>query len=170
MGAELGATSSIFPFDEPMARYLRGTDRSQLADLAERHVQLLTADPEVEAEPHRFFEKVIEIDLSTLEPQIVGPHTPDLARPVSHLAAEVKEKGYPEELSAVLQFNSDLTGWYRAQILGCSDVTTDWPADHFGLLPTNDVGLSRGDVAAAIDTCNRFQPTANLPGRGEACF
>jgi aconitate hydratase len=102
MGAELGATGSIFPFDETMARYLRGTERAALADLASTHRHLLSADPEVESAPERFFEKVIEIDLSTLEPQIVGPHTPDLARGISELAAEVREKGYPEKVSVAL--------------------------------------------------------------------
>jgi aconitate hydratase len=102
MGAELGATSSVFPFDESIARYLRGTERAAIADLAEKHRALLAADPEVAADPASFFERVIEIDLSTLEPQIVGPHTPDLARGISELAAEVKAKGYPERISTAL--------------------------------------------------------------------
>lgn len=102
MGAELGATASVFPFDAAMARYLRGTDRVELAALAEAHRALLSADAEVEADPGRFFDSLIEIDLSTLEPQIVGPHTPDLARPISALAAEVREKEYPETISVAL--------------------------------------------------------------------
>ncbi len=102
MGAELGATASVFPFDAAMARYLRGTERAGIAELAERHATLLGADPEVEADPERYFDRVIEIDLTTLEPQIVGPHTPDLARPISALAAEVREKGYPEQISVAL--------------------------------------------------------------------
>lgn len=102
MGAELGATGSVFPFDASMDRYLRGTDRVALADLAARYRHLLTADPEVEKNPEAFFERIVEIDLSRLEPQIVGPHTPDLARPVSRLAAEVKEKGYPDEITVAL--------------------------------------------------------------------
>jgi aconitate hydratase len=102
MGAELGATGSVFPFDAPMARYLRATDRSGLAELAERFRHLLTADPEVEKTPERFFERIVEIDLSKLEPQVVGPHTPDLARPVSRLRAEVKEKGYPDAITVAL--------------------------------------------------------------------
>ena len=87
MGAELGATTSIFPYDERMATYLKATGRGELADLANRHAELLRADPEVEADPGRFFDEVVEIDLSRLEPHVVGPHTPDLARPVSRLAA-----------------------------------------------------------------------------------
>ncbi len=102
MGAELGATTSIFPYDERLARYLKATGREELADLADRNEALLCADPEVEAKPERFFDRIVEIDLSKLEPHIVGPHTPDLARPVSRMAADVKEKGYPAQLSSCL--------------------------------------------------------------------
>jgi aconitate hydratase len=102
MGAELGATTSIFPFDSRMATYLEATERSELAKLAREHQQLLCADPEVAADPARFFDRVVEIDLSTLEPYLVGPHTPDLARRVSKIAAEATEKGYPLELSSAL--------------------------------------------------------------------
>jgi aconitate hydratase len=102
MGAELGATTSIFPFDERMATYLRATERGGLADLAEANQEIVSADPEVEADPGRFFDEVIEIDLSTLEPHIVGPHTPDLARPVSKMSSDAKEQGYPLNLTAGL--------------------------------------------------------------------
>jgi aconitate hydratase len=102
MGAELGATTSIFPYDERMASYLKATGREELADLADRNRELLAPDPEVEASPEKFFDEIVEIDLSTLEPHIVGPHTPDLARPVSKMAADVKEHGYPAELSSSL--------------------------------------------------------------------
>jgi aconitate hydratase len=102
MGAELGATTSLFPYDERMASYLKATGREEIADLAEKSRELLCADPEVEASPERFFDEIVEIDLSTLEPHIVGPHTPDLARPVSRMAADVREKGYPAKLSSCL--------------------------------------------------------------------
>jgi aconitate hydratase len=102
MGAELGATTSIFPYDERMATYLAATGREAIAKLANQQAELLRADPEVEKSPERFFEQVIEIDLSKLEPHVVGPHTPDLARPVSKLAADVKEHGYPDRLSSAL--------------------------------------------------------------------
>ena len=102
MGAELGATTSIFPFDERMATYLKATEREELADLADRHAELLRADPEVEADPGRFFDEVVEIDLSALEPHIVGPHTPDLARPVSRMARDASENGYPLRLTSAL--------------------------------------------------------------------
>jgi aconitate hydratase len=102
MGAELGATTSIFPWDERMATYLKATGREELADLAAAHAELLGPDPEVERHPERFFDELIEIDLARLEPHIVGPHTPDLARPVSRMAADVAEHRYPERLSAAL--------------------------------------------------------------------
>ncbi len=102
MGAELGATSSIFPGDDRMEAYLRATRRPELADLARAHRPLLTADPEVEKTPEKFFGRVVEIDLSRLEPHIVGPHTPDLARPVSVLARDVAAQGYPNRISAAL--------------------------------------------------------------------
>ncbi len=102
MGAELGATTSIFPYDERMGTYLRVTKRADIADAADAHRVDLKADPEVEKDPTKFFDKVIEIDLDTLEPYVVGPHTPDLARPISAFAAEIKEKGYPDKLSYAL--------------------------------------------------------------------
>ena len=91
MGAELGATTSVFPYDERMERYLRATDRGDLADLANANAALVTPDPEVAADPAPYFDRLVEIDLSTLEPHVVGPHSPDRARPISMLAAEVAD-------------------------------------------------------------------------------
>jgi aconitate hydratase A / 2-methylisocitrate dehydratase len=104
MGAELGATTSIFPYDERMAKYLAATRRGELAVLASKYVYLLTADEEVEAHPDDYFDRVVRIDLSTLEPHIVGPHSPDRARPISQLAAEVKNPSnqFVEEISSAL--------------------------------------------------------------------
>ena len=102
MGAELGATTSIFPYDERMALYLKSTGRETLVDLANQKSALLQADPEVEKDPGKYFDEIVEIDLSKLEPHIVGPHTPDLARPVSRMAADVKENGYAPNLSSAL--------------------------------------------------------------------
>ena len=102
MGAELGATTSVFPFDQKMVAYMTVTDRTDLANLASTHKDLLVADPEVYQSPEKYYDQIVEVDLSTLEPHVVGPHTPDLARPVSKLAAEAKEKGYPVELKAAL--------------------------------------------------------------------
>ena len=89
MGAELGATTSIFGYDERMERYLRATERGALADLANKSSHLLVQDDEVGKNPQDYFDRVVEIDLSKLEPLISGPHSPDRVRPISKLAAEV---------------------------------------------------------------------------------
>lgn len=102
MGAEIGATCSIFPFDEKGKDYLIATDRRDLADLAIDNIDILTADEEVLESPEDFFDQVIEIDLSTLEPHIVGPHTPDLARPISKLKDDATKNSYPMEISSAL--------------------------------------------------------------------
>ncbi|HUB11355.1 MAG TPA: aconitate hydratase [Acetobacteraceae bacterium] len=104
MGAELGATTSLFPADERMARYLRATGRAALVALMQRHLALLEPDPEVEATPEKFYDRVVELDLSRLEPHVVGPHTPDRARPVSRLAAEVADarNGFVDAIATAL--------------------------------------------------------------------
>ena len=102
MGAEIGATCSVFPYDKRMETYLNSTNREDIASLANQNVTLLTTDPEVEQHPEQFFDKVIEIDLSALEPHVVGPHTPDLARPISELSDEIDSKEYIDELSVAL--------------------------------------------------------------------
>jgi aconitate hydratase len=104
MGAELGATTSMFPYDERMAAYLRATGRGDLVPLAEQHAPLLAPDPEVEAEPEKHYDRVIRLDLSTLEPYVVGPHSPDRARPISRLAAEVADpkNGFIDAISTAL--------------------------------------------------------------------
>jgi aconitate hydratase len=102
MGAELGATTSVFPFDERIATYLRTTRREKIAELAEQYQNDLKADPEVEKDPKKFYDEIVEIDLSTLEPYIVGPHSPDVARPISQFANDIEAKGYPAKLKAAL--------------------------------------------------------------------
>ena len=102
MGAEVGATTSLFPFDDRMADYLRATDRGDLAELAQQHTSTLVADPQVGAAPQEFFDQLIEIDLSALEPMVVGPHSPDRARSMSGLGAEAQREGWPLELNAAL--------------------------------------------------------------------
>jgi aconitate hydratase len=98
MGAEVGATTSIFPFDENMAAYLRATGRPQIADRAEAILPCLQADPEVGKNPAQYYNRLIEIDLSTLEPYINGPFTPDAATPISEFAAKVKANNYPQRM------------------------------------------------------------------------
>ena len=104
MGAELGATTSMFPYDESMAEYLRATNRPWLADAADQYADMLRADPEVEADPDSYFDQVVRIDLSTLEPHVVGPHSPDRARPISEMASEVADgdNGFIDSISAAL--------------------------------------------------------------------
>ena len=102
MGAEIGATCSIFPYDERMEKYLKTTNREKIAELANKHKELLVPDPEIEQNPEKYFDKIIRIDLSTLEPHIVGPHTPDLARPISHLADDVRKNSYLDKISVAL--------------------------------------------------------------------
>jgi len=102
MGAEIGATCSIFPYDKRMETYLKSTNREDIAELANMYTELLQADPEIEKNPEKFFDKVIEIDLSTLEPHVVGPHTPDLARPISKLSDEVTTNDYIDDISVAL--------------------------------------------------------------------
>lgn len=102
MGAEVGATTSIFPFDEKSAAYLSATGRSEIAELATAIIGHLQPDPEVVANPEKYYDRVIEINLDELEPYVNGPFTPDLAWPLSEFAAKVKENGYPQKLEAGL--------------------------------------------------------------------
>jgi aconitate hydratase len=102
MGAEIGATTSIFGYDQKMYDYLVATGRKEIADMAENLKSYLTGDDEVYAEPEKYFDQVIEINLSELEPHINGPFTPDLATPISKFSEAVRENGWPEKLEVGL--------------------------------------------------------------------
>jgi len=102
MGAEIGATTSIFPFDDRMETYLIATERAEVAKAARRVAEHLVPDPEVLKSPEKFYDQIIEIDLDTIEPYVNGPLTPDLARPVSQLAADAKKNDYPDEIRVAL--------------------------------------------------------------------
>ena len=102
MGAEVGATSSLFGYDQAMADYLRATGRAEVAELADAVAADLAADPEVSERPGDFFDEVVEIDLTTLEPHVNGPFTPDAARPVSQLGAQAAAAGWPMAVEAAL--------------------------------------------------------------------
>ncbi|OQA11912.1 MAG: Aconitate hydratase [Bacteroidetes bacterium ADurb.Bin397] len=102
MGAEIGATTSVFGYDVKMADYLRSTGRADVAQMADKVAEHLKGDPEVYASPEKYFDQVIEINLSELEPHINGPFTPDLAWPLSKFAAAVKENNWPAKLDVGL--------------------------------------------------------------------
>ena len=102
MGAEIGATTSVFAYDEKMGDYLRSTDRADIAAAAKGQWNHLRADPEIYDKPQDYFDQLIEIDLNTLEPYVNGPFTPDAAWPISEFAAAVKEHGWPEKLEVGL--------------------------------------------------------------------
>ena len=102
MGAEVGATTSTFGYDESMERYLRATGRAEVADLANNIQEHLTADEEVYATPEKYFDQLIEINLDELEPHLNGPFTPDLATPISKVAEAAKENGWPTKIEVGL--------------------------------------------------------------------
>ena len=102
MGAEIGATTSLFAYDDATSRYLKAIGREEIDDAARKVAHHLRADDEVYANPAEYFDQLIEIDLNTLEPLINGPHTPDLARPLSQLGADADLNGWPREISAAL--------------------------------------------------------------------
>ncbi len=102
MGAEVGATTSLFPYDNHTADYLKATNRSNIAELAFKYQNYLTADKEVLDNPEKYYDQVIEIDLDTLTPYVNGPFTPDAATKVEEMAAKVKEHNYPEDVEVAL--------------------------------------------------------------------
>ena len=102
MGADIGATCSIFPYDDKMKEYLVATERANIAHAADRVADMLRSDPEVEVDPEKYYDQVITVDLSALEPHVVGPHTPDLDRPLSEIRADAQAQGYPLEISSAL--------------------------------------------------------------------
>ena len=104
MGAEIGATTSIFPYDSKMSNYLKSTSRTELAELADEIKQHLSADSEVYNSPEDFYDEVIEINLSDLEPHVNGPFTPDLATPISKLSETAKSEGWPLKLDVGLNW------------------------------------------------------------------
>lgn len=102
MGAEVGATTSIFPYDKKSSDYLKATERTDVSELADKVIEYLQPDTETVNNPKEYFDQVIEIDLSRLEPYVNGPFTPDAAHPISEFAKVVKEKGYPQKMEVGL--------------------------------------------------------------------
>ena len=102
MGAELGATCSIFPYDSRIRDYLEVTGRKDLARVVEKNKDILCADEKVTRDPEKYYDQIIEIDLDRLEPHLVGPHTPDLAHPLTEIRKKAQENNWPTDLSAAL--------------------------------------------------------------------
>ena len=164
MGAELGATTSMFPADERMMRYLRATGRGDLVPLVERYQALLTPDPEVEECPERYYDRVIELDLSQLEPHVVGPHSPDRARPISRLAAEVADpaNGFVDTIATALIgscTNSSYEDMSRA-----ADIAAQIKWHGLGT-----AGASAGDARVGPDPRDDRTRWADAGARGRRC-
>jgi aconitate hydratase len=164
MGAELGATTSMFPADERMATYLRATGRGNLVPLMEKHLALLAPDPEVEAEPEKHYDRVVRLDLSTLEPHLVGPHSPDRARPISALAAEVADarNGFIDKISSALIgscTNSSYEDMSRA-----ADIATQ--AHKHGVAAAMPFLITPGSaqVRATIERDGQMKPLQDIKG------
>jgi aconitate hydratase len=121
MGAELGATTSVFPFDARMASYLTATGRGALAELARDHAALFAADPEIEAAPGDGYDRVVEIDLSALEPHLSGPGSPDRVRPISALAAEVRAAADGAQAGGALPLPAPVDAISSALVGSCTN-------------------------------------------------
>lgn len=142
MGAEVGATTSTFGYDASMERYLRATDRNDVADAANSVKDYLTADPEVYADPEKYFDELIEIDLDTLRPHLNGPFTPDLATPVGQLGEKAKANGWPLKVDWGLIgscTNSSYEDLTRAASIAQQAVTKKVkPKSDFGINPGSE--------------------------------
>jgi aconitate hydratase len=140
MGAEIGATTSTFGYDDSMERYLRATDRADVADMANTVKEHLTADPEVYANPEKFFDQLIEIDLNTLTPHLNGPFTPDLATPVSEMAGKARANGWPLDIAWAL-IGSCTNSSYE-DLTRAASIVKD--AFNKGLKPKSTLGINPG--------------------------
>jgi len=143
MGAEIGATTSTFGYDEAMERYLRATGRAELADLANKVKEHLTGDDEVYANPENYFDQVIEINLSELEPHVNGPFTPDLATPISEMREKAKKHDWPMKVEWGLIgscTNSSYEDISRAASIAAQAVSKGLkPAAEFGINPGSEL-------------------------------
>ncbi len=160
MGAEIGATTSIFGYDQKMADYLRGTERADVAALADAVAAHLTGDDEVYANPELYFDQVIEINLSELEPHINGPFTPDLAWPLSKFAAAVKENNWPAKLDVGLIgscTNSSYEDITRAASLAAQAVNKGLVAkSEFTITPGSELVRYTVDRDGYLDTFGKM--------------
>lgn len=160
MGAEIGATTSTFGYDESMERYLRATDRSAVADLANEVKEHLTGDPEAYANPEKYFDQVIEIDLSTLEPHVNGPFTPDLATPISEMDGKAEANGWPTKVEWGLIgscTNSSYEDMSRAASIAQQAIDKGLkPAAEFGINPGSEQVRFTIERDGIIDTFEKI--------------
>ncbi|HRD54543.1 MAG TPA: aconitase family protein, partial [Flavobacteriales bacterium] len=140
MGAEIGATTSTFGYDDSMRRYLKATGRAEVAAMADKIAADLTGDPEVYADPAKYFEQVIEIDLNTLSPHLNGPFTPDLATPVSEMKEKASKNDWPTEIEWAL-IGSCTNSSYE-DISRAASIVAD--AVSKGLKPKSHLGINPG--------------------------
>ncbi len=164
MGAEVGATTSIFPYDGRMARYLDATGRGGIVPIADRFKHLLEPDADAEADPGAHYDHVVKLDLSALEPHVVGPHSPDRARPISALAAEVAdpENGFRDAVSTVLIgscTNSSYEDMSRAaDVAGQAKAHGAAAASSFLVTPGSE------QIRATIDRDGQMQTLSDIGG------
>ena len=160
MGAEIGATTSTFGYDESMERYLRATGRDGVADLANNVKEHLTGDDEVYANPEQYFDQVIEINLSELEPHVNGPFTPDLATPISEMSTKAQANGWPEKVEWGLIgscTNSSYEDMSRAASIAQQAIDKGLkPAAEFGINPGSEQVRYTIERDGIIDTFEKI--------------
>jgi aconitate hydratase len=163
MGAEIGATTSTFGYDESMERYLRSTGRNEVADLANSIKDHLTGDAEVYANPEQYFDQVIEINLDELEPHLNGPFTPDLATPISKMKEEAAKNNWPTKVEVGLIgscTNSSYEDIARAASLAAQAVEKDLkPKAEFSITPGSELVRFTIERDGFIDTFNKIGAT-----------
>lgn len=163
MGAEIGATTSTFGYDDSMERYLRSTGRFEVADLANAIRPHLTGDPEVYANPEKYFDEVIEIDLNTLEPHLNGPFTPDLATPISKMKEEAAKNNWPTKIEVGLIgscTNSSYEDIARAASLARQAVAKGLkPKSEFSITPGSELVRFTIERDGFIDTFEKMGAT-----------
>lgn len=163
MGAEIGATTSTFGYDDSMSRYLRSTNRADVAEAADKVASYLTGDPEVYANPEKYFDQVIEINLSQLEPHLNGPFTPDLATPISKMKEEAIKNNWPLQIQVGLIgscTNSSYEDISRAASLArqVADKNLKTKAE-FTITPGSEVVRSTIERDGFIDTFHKIGAT-----------
>jgi aconitate hydratase len=159
MGAEIGATTSVFPYDERSAKYLEATDRENVAKAANAVSEHLRPDPEVSNDPEKYFDQVIAIDLNKLEPHWVGPFSPDLANPVGEMQQVAEREGYPLEIKAAMIgscTNSSYEDLDRAAHIASQAIAKGLKAKtYFGITPGSEQVRATIAKDGQLDTLTR---------------